>query len=117
MDRPLADDPGERAVGRVNGDRASRNEPDIVSADGGKIEKAVVINIADLKSEFVAVAGEQDPGAGVGMDPGHAVAMDIGLDSIDERRGAIPPNGLGGLFVAGGTGTSQKGLKELKRVG
>ena len=61
MDRLLADHPRHHPLRRMDVDSLSRRKVGIHPADGAEIEKAVVIQVLDLKTDFVRVPHKHHP--------------------------------------------------------
>src|SRR5579863_1693177 len=77
MDRLAANDAWDGSCGSVNMHALSRQGGRIVSTNGGKIKKALFINVANEKSKFVAMRCEHNARLTGWIERGNHVSMHV----------------------------------------
>ena len=67
VDRLLADDAEQRAVGGVDVDALADGDVGVMPADGAEVDVAVAVDVGDEEADLVAVSGEHHFGAAAGL--------------------------------------------------
>jgi hypothetical protein len=77
VDRALAGDALDRAVGGLDDDAAAGDDAAVVAADGVEIDEAVLVDVGDDEAELVHVAGEHQHGIAGRIERREAVAEGV----------------------------------------
>ncbi len=104
MDRLAADDAGDRAVLRVNGEVRAGQHGVIDPADGFEIDVAFVIDVIDHQPDLIHMPGEHDPRAFLRAGHHHHVAVNIGFDFVGPLAHTLAHDAGDGLLKAADAG-------------
>ena len=83
---------------------------------GDGIDEAVVVDVLHDDADLVDVAVEHDRRRAARIDLGHAVARDVGRDTLGEGRRLFAPDARGGPFEARRSGRVEQALEERQRA-
>jgi len=64
----------------------------IPASDSAEVEKAFLVDVGDLETDFVDMAGEHHPRFSLWVQDGHRVAMHVGADVVGEASDLFAPN-------------------------
>lgn len=115
VDRERANHAEHRSVAAMNVYALTASQRGVGTADGLEIEKAVVVNVLDLKADFVRMAHDHDFRMSAGIHNREGIAVSIGFHAIGELFHVVDPDALTGGFRTGRAGGFEQLREKFER--